>query len=654
MSHLDDLPKRDGNHVTEDMAISAFHRRLLESGAFILQSVDRKDYGTDCQIEVFDQGSATNVRIHVQLKGTERPLHADGSISVGIARTNLNYLLTQPHSFYVCYHVPTDSLRICFADAVLRQYEHGGRNWTEQQDLTLSFTEKLTVERLRTLASLAKSGAALSRDRRAGQVTAEPGAIPGMLRRQVADVHVPENREAAAKILESLYDRGADEVISAAFSKFAAVLSADDAMGFGYMAEINLGMAGRSTNSGRIEAAIGHFRSKLDVGSYQPGSLHYTIGNALSALGKEDDARKAYEAALEDQVFMSAPDLAAQAHKNLGTSIERMGDQELSVVHYHEALRLDPNLPEAHSALGNYYIRTGRYQDALDHFDRVVFTERQLGVTSAVAGWRVNALFNLDDGRGAFREISTLLSHAGDQPWIWPWCAKQVANFGRTTVGNARQAIGFWQRYIAAHPAASAARRELLLATFYLRGQGQDVQQTFAEFRGEFDRQIAHVDDDDAALPWDRLGHWAQDEGDWAEAEQCFRKAFELKGGHYGYCLGTALNVLGRFEESLPILLEQAEVIQPDAMSWFQVAAAQENLGRPAEAIAAYRRALALDPDYDLAIFNLGGMHWNSGDRAEAGKVWRAAVKRFPDHELAVRLRFMVPSLFSDGPDLDV
>jgi len=32
----------------------------------------------------------------------------------------------------------------------------------------------------------------------------------------------------------------------------------------------------------------------------------------------------------------------------------------------------------------------------------------------------------------------------------------------------------------------------------------------------EFDRHIAHVSADDAALPWDRLGHWAQDEGDWA------------------------------------------------------------------------------------------------------------------------------------------
>ena len=299
--------------------------------------------------------------------------------------------------------------------------------------------------------------------------------------------------------------------------------------------------------------------------------------------------------------------------------------------------------------MGNYYIRVGRYQQALDHLDRVVLTEQQLGRTSAVAGWRVNVLFNLNEGRATFREINTLLSQADSEPWIWPWCARQVASFGRTTADNARQALAFWQRYMIVYPDHSAARRELLLATFYLRSEGADIGKTYAEFRAEFDLHIAHIDDDDAALPWDRLGHWAQDEGDWSEAERCFRKAFELKGGHYGYCLDTALNFLGRFDESLPILLEQAQVIQPDAMSWFQVAVAYEHLGMPAEAIGSYRKALVLDPNYGLAMFNLGGVHWNNGDPEQAALVWRTASEQFPDHELTAKLQQEMPFLYSDS-----
>ena len=295
--------------------------------------------------------------------------------------------------------------------------------------------------------------------------------------------------------------------------------------------------------------------------------------------------------------------------------------------------------------MGNHYVHIGEYEDALAHFDRVVFAERNLGKTSAVAGWRANVLFNLGDGRAAFREINSLISRADSLDWVWPWCARLVASFGRTTTENAVQAVAFWQRYVTAHPSHSASRRELLLTIFYLRTAEKDVGRSFAGFRDEFDSHIAHVDAKDAALPWDRLGHWAQDEGDWAVAERCFRKAYDLEGGHFGYCLGTALNFLGRYEESLPLLLQQAQVHQPDAMSWFQVASAYANLKHAPEAIDAYHKALALDPDYALAMFDLGGTYWNSGDLKQASQVWKAAIDRFPDHELAAKVKWDFPQL---------
>ena len=168
--------------------------------------------------------------------------------------------------------------------------------------------------------------------------------------------------------------------------------------------------------------------------------------------------------------------------------------------------------------------------------------------------------------------------------------------------------------------------------------------------RSKLPPQIEHVDDkDEAAFFWDRLGHWAQDEADWAKAERCFRRAYDLAGGHYGYCLGTALNFLGRFEESVPMLREQAAGIQPDALSWFQLGAAYGDLGQSARAIEAYERALALDPDYDLAMFNLGGVYWNSGEKIEALRIWKAAIDRFPDHELAAKLQRDMPVFFSPG-----
>jgi tetratricopeptide (TPR) repeat protein len=635
MNHFDEFPKRDDNRGIEERAVAAFNTLLATSEAFDLQAGDRRDYGTDCQIEAVGSGVASNARVHVQVKGTQRELNSDGSVSVQVARTNLNYLLVQPHSIYVCHHEPSRSLRVRTVESVLRQYEHNGDGWTKQSSLTIVFHTELTVEWLAEYSALVSSSAIASRRRRLDQIGAAASSVPSLLRRRAPDIHVPADRDAAIELLKHLYEEGADDAISAAFDQFAAVLGPNsDAMGPAYMAEINFGMGGKGIDRDRVEAAINHFRVKLEHGRFQPASLHYTIGNAYSALGREVEARVAYEAALSDPKIARMAKLEAQIEKNLGTIVERLGDEVSAASHYGRALELDPTLPEAHYAAGQYHARHGRYQEALDHFDQVVFERRHLNAISGVAGWRMNTLFNLGQGRAAFREITTMLGRAEDETWIWPWCARLVALFGRTTVDNARQALPFWRRYEARHPDHHRARSELLMATFYLRRQGVDVGRTYSEFRAEFDEHIAKAHDSDAALPWDRLGHWAQDEENWEEAERCYRRAYDLEGGEYGYCLGTALMFLGRHEESLPFLLEQAERIQPDALSWVQVANAYLHLDRSDEAVAAFLKATEIDPTDGTAFFELAGALWNMGERDEAVSIWREALGSFPEHEL--------------------
>jgi tetratricopeptide (TPR) repeat protein len=644
MDYLDDLPKRHVNHAIESKAEAAFQNLLSKSEDFVLQASDRKDYGTDCQIEVIDSDSATNVRLHVQLKGTAKAANADGSVSVEIRRSNLNYLLMQPHSIFVCYHVPSDTLRFCSSDAVIRRYEHSGQNWSQQQTLSVIFAEILTSARLKSLAALARAGAASSRNTRVIQTTAHPEDLPGIVKFALPDLHVPNDEAQAAAMLSSLYESGADAVISATFEKFASVLGRDhDAMTFCYMAEINLGMAGQSRDAARIADGVAYLASKSDTGRHHVGSLQYSIGNGFSALGREEEAAKAYETAIKHLTREDDALPLAQCYKNLGSSHQKLGDGEKAAEYFHEALRHNPQLPEAHHSLGLHFHRKGEYGEALEHFDQVVFAEHTLGKRSSVSGWRINVLFNLGDGKAAFREISTLLSDAGDEVWIWPWCARQVSSFGRASPENARLSIPFWDRYLRAHPNCPSGIRERLLNKFYLRAEGQGAGVTYPTFKEEFENGIQHLQGEAAAFLWDRLGHWAQEDDNWDEAERCFRIAYHLAGGHYGYCLGMALNFLERSEESLPILLSQAEEIQPDDMSWFQVAVAYEKLRRERESIDAYQKVITLNPNYDLAWFNMGGVHWNAGEWEEASRVWKAAVDRFPDHELATLLRRDLP-----------
>jgi tetratricopeptide (TPR) repeat protein len=189
------------------------------------------------------------------------------------------------------------------------------------------------------------------------------------------------------------------------------------------------------------------------------------------------------------------------------------------------------------------------------------------------------------------------------------------------------------------------ARAELFLTAFYLRHERENIRKAYAEFRVEFDRHIVHATPEHAALPWDRFGHWAQDEDSWEEAERCFRVAYENDGGHYGYCLGTALNFLDRWAEALPLVQAQDESIQPDAMSWFQVAVAQEHLRCTQATVEAYRKALVLDPDYALAMFNMAGTLWNDGAHDRAAIIFRTAAEQFPDHDLTAKLRRDFPEI---------
>ena len=128
--------------------------------------------------------------------------------------------------------------------------------------------------------------------------------------------------------------------------------------------------------------------------------------------------------------------------------------------------------------------------------------------------------------------------------------------------------------------------------------------------------RIEHVDDkDEAAFLSDRLRDWAQDDADSAEAERCFRRAYDLVGGHYGYCLGrSSTSSVGSKRACLCCANRpQASSLTPRVGL---VGAAYGDLGKSARAIEAYEKALALDPDYDLAMLNSAAFTGTAGKRS--------------------------------------
>ena len=648
MSHLDDFPKRHSSHRIEEQSRTAFCAAISECEEFIIQS-DKCDYGTDFQIEASDAGRMTNVRVHVQVKGTTREASADGSIRVSINRTNVKYLEMQPGSIFVAYHIPTDRLLVRRVDDVVREYEHRGDAWRDQQTVTVRFKDTFAPRFQKSLRNHVVALAIGAKDRRVNLAVRPPETLSMVGEEGAIDLPVPADPTQAKRVLSELYKGGNDRAISLSFDKFRAVLgSSDEAFLLLYMAEINLGINGQNVERTRIREGIDVLSEAIDGGRHSPGSILYTIGNAWLALEEYKQARDAYNSALS---LLDDPGVAARCCKNLGTTLERLNHPDAARTLYERALELDRNLAEAHFALGlwHYRRREGDLDRALGHLDKIVWSKGSAGTPLPVQGWRAEIFFRQRRIEEAFREVRTLLHAAPTLAWIWPWCLRLVAIHGRSSVEAARDAVSFWSMFLDEFADHRPAKKELLYCVYYLHDSGECTGWDYERFRREVKATIADGHPD-AAFLWDRVGHWAQADEDCIEAETCYRRAYELSPNEYGYCLGTALNFLKRHEEAAAVLLPQAMEHQPDAMSWFQLAVAREGIDDVQGCIDAYKRALALDEGYDLAWFNLGGAYWNYGNKPAAVSTWTEAIRRFPTHPLTSRLREDLP-LLMELPD---
>ncbi|QDV73852.1 TPR repeat-containing protein YrrB [Botrimarina mediterranea] len=582
----------------------------------------------------------TNSRVHVQLKGTNKKANLDGSISISVPRTNLNYLLNQPHSIYVCYHAPTGRLLARTTMDVFREAEHAGVEWRTQDSLTVRFYAPFDADFQSSLHAQTLAGVSANRDERLAWAATPSERFPEAVVIGVMPISVPESRKEAFAVLKGLYDKGQDAVISKSFEQLRACLGPDEpGLVFAYLAEINLGMRGSHFNRDRVLAGIQFIRAS---GSDDCCDVLYCLANAHSALGETEVAKKLYTDAIRKGGEEDS-ELLAQCWKNYGTALEKQGDLAEAKRCYENAIELTPDLLEARMALAYSERTSGNLEKALGHYDQVIWAVDDIDSIIATRGHRIEIYFKLGMMDKAYDDIAFILPHSERHPWILERCALQVYNYARTDDSSVPRAITFWQAYLKKRPTDRRAQKERLLCLAHSKMHGQPVSIDYDRFLKEV-MEYLEPNDANAAHLWDRVGHWAQTDGDWQRAEEHYRKAYNLEPNRYGYCLGAALNHLDRFDEALPILQEQATKHQPEATSWFQVAVAQEGVGDTDGCIASYQKATELDPDYELAMFNLGGVCWNYGSRKKAIQLWTEAIEKWPSHPLSEKVRRMLSS----------
>jgi tetratricopeptide (TPR) repeat protein len=145
---------------------------------------------------------------------------------------------------------------------------------------------------------------------------------------------------------------------------------------------------------GRLEDARACYRAALRLQPRHP-LAHNNLGNVFKAEGRWDEAVRCYREALRVQ-----PDLAL-AHNNLGLALHGLGRYDDAVASFLQVLKRDSDALEALVNLGSTYHQQGKWDDAITCYRRAISLNPQAAEAHYNLG---NALQEQGDFSGAAQQ----------------------------------------------------------------------------------------------------------------------------------------------------------------------------------------------------------------------------------------------------------
>ncbi|MGH8660603.1 MAG: tetratricopeptide repeat protein [Burkholderiales bacterium] len=313
-------------------------------------------------------------------------------------------------------------------------------------------------------------------------------------------------------------------------------------------AERLIAQGNRAETEGRVGEACELYRRAVAAAPGY-GKAHLNLGIALQALGKEDAAVAAYEAALA----IDATD--AYANYNLGRLLYPRGALARAERLLHNALERKPDFPEAHVVLSNIYDSRGNLAAATTALEEAL-------------RWR-------PDYAGALRNYAILLGK------LARWAEAEAA-LRRAVVSDSADADSY---FFLGNTLVHQDRSDEALGCY----------RKAIELRPEF------------AEAWCNLGNVLMDQGVRDDATHYLTRALEIRAD-----FADALVGLGNVHASTSRLGEAADCFRkalaldpgnPDAH--VNLGHVLKDQGEAREAFECYRAALAFKPEFAQARWSL-------------------------------------------------
>lgn len=148
LSELGPLPIADRSAELERISLNKL-KEFLPSDRFLVRDERVDDAGVDASLELLNPNGYTNLRSQIQLKATDnQKANTDGSISLQVAVSNINYLLNGLSPLYILYVASRNEFRFLWAHEERRRLDQTNVKWMSQQNVTLRFKDTLTVHEL--------------------------------------------------------------------------------------------------------------------------------------------------------------------------------------------------------------------------------------------------------------------------------------------------------------------------------------------------------------------------------------------------------------------------------------------------------------------------------------------------------------------------
>jgi tetratricopeptide (TPR) repeat protein len=367
-----------------------------------------------------------------------------------------------------------------------------------------------------------------------------------------------------------------------------------------------------------LDVAIDEFR---EAARQRPGyaDAYHNLGVALAKTGDLTGALGAWSQAerLDVQAVSLRYHLSALVSFNYGISLVRDDRLKEAMEQWQGALRIQPDFPEAHYALGLGYLAASNPVPAVAHLQETLHH---------ASDWP-----NVHEALGlAYYESHEYV--LAEQAWrqalaLKPDFPKVHANLGllRLQEGNYQEAIRHSREALTLQPELVAAHYNVGVALFAKGDEAASVQPL--EMALSLDSRLTS-----ARLllgvVWSRMGNWAQAASIWREALR--QDPFAPDGAWLHYNLGLAMAAMGNVNEAVTEFLAVAGQRPEWAPGWSQLGSALMAKRQWGRAVDALETAARLQPGWGHLHFSMGKAHAEQGKLSQAVDSFQRAVELEP------------------------